>query len=102
MEKYPDAPGVTIEKASGTLKTEAVGQAMSEFNDGASTLVASQEALAAAVSTHADKVAALQVSMMDGRKEGPATPTYAISKTDAVHKVGSIVDLQSGHRFAST
>ena len=100
MEKYPDAAGISIKNAEGVLKTEAVGQAMTEFNDGASTLVASQEALAAAVSTHADKVAALQVSMMDGRKEGPATPTYAISKTDAVHKVGSIVDLQSGHRFA--
>ena len=102
MEKYPDAAGISINQAEGVLKTEAVGQAMTEFNDGASTLVASQEALAAAVSTHADKVAALQVSMMDGRKEGPATPTYAISKTDAVHKVGSIVDLQSGHRFAGT
>tara|TARA_Y100000361_G_C11138134_1_gene333371 strand:- start:303 stop:1505 length:1203 start_codon:yes stop_codon:yes gene_type:complete len=100
MEKYPDAAGISIKNAEGVLKTEAVGQAMTEFNDGASTLVASQEALAAAVSTHADKVAALQVSMMDGRKEGPATPTYAISKTDAVHKVGSIVELQSGHRFA--
>lgn len=102
MEKYPDAAGITINQAEGVLKTEAVGQAMTEFNDGASTLVASQEALAAAVSTHADKVAALQVSMMDSRGEGPATPTYAISKTDAVHKVGSIVDLQSGHRFAGT